>query len=734
MKKIIKILILTVKISYNLFLIFYRAVILKYLKSPHLFIKSKISKNYFFKKIHEFLLIENFSIRNYLSEGKEIFTFQFFILRSKLFDFGKINIDQNHLLKGSSNISQEEIIFSIIIPTYKNRKKLHMCLQSIVKQKFNYFYEIIVVDDYDKSKLPPTFLGKTIKCIKNKKNLGFIGSCNLGAENARGKYLYFLNDDTLMLNADTINSLIETADQDSKIGIVGSKILLNRSSLQEAGCLTFETGECYQFGKYQNKDEDLYNFVTEPDYCSGCSLLIPRYLFNEIKFDSRYSPAYYEDVDLAFSVRSLGYKVVYQPRSSLLHFEGSSTDINSENDVKQYQYKNKKIFYQKWAYEIKNNKKEQEILSSKFRKPIVIIIDDQIPDENRDAGSFLPLFFIEYYLKKGCQIIFHSPNINPKSKDVKDLQNKGVLVIYSLSNFINYTLILKEKIKFILVFRILLLEKYFKFISKLSSKILFHYVDLHHLRMQRELNLKITNDQNEVDDIRSLETEFVKKNYLNITCSSEEEVYLREKFGVANIMFLPLLYPTKSFSNNNYKKNSSILDTLNLVFVGSFNHQPNFDAVNFFVKKIFPILSSKIKTKFYIVGPNQERVENLQNENVIVTGKIDDLGSLMSKIDIAISPLRYGAGNKGKMLTYAMYNLPTVCSPISVEGTIFENRKHCIIVNPENETDFANEILNLYLNGDLKKNISKNFTQDFIGKYTFESGFRYLDEEKRINF
>ena len=726
-KKILQIIFFLLKINYNLVLTLYRSLVIRYFKKQHFLVKKKIIKTNFFVKFHKKLVIENFIISGYFSKLRHYVTYQYLKLNLNKFLPRKLNINQKHLLQKDSN----KIIFSIIIPTHKNRMKLFSCIKSIINQRFNYIYEIIVVDDYEQSQFKPYFLGSTIVCIKNKKNLGFIGSCNLGAKKAKGKYLYFLNDDTIIFNADTINSLIETADQDSKIGIVGSKILLNRSTLQEAGCLTFKSGKCYQFGKHQNQFQDIYNFVNEVDYCSGCSLLIPRNLFKKILFDKRYSPAYYEDVDLAFSVRYLGYKVVYQPRSVLLHFEGSSTGINTKNDVKQYQYRNQEIFRKKWAHQLTTHQKHNEIVKSKIRKPIVIIIDEQIPDADRDAGSLIPLFFIKYYQKKGCQIILFASNLDTNSKIVKKLQDQGVFVTYGLSSLIKYSSILKDQIKFIIVLRILLLKRHYKLISKLSDKIIFHYVDLHHLRLERESKLKLFTDKDEINKIRTLETDFIKHNYLNITVSSEEQLYLKNNFDL-NTKFVPLYYPRKNFKNLNILKKVNKNSRLSLAFIGSYNHEPNIDAVNYFVKNVYPLLSKRLKTTLYLIGPNKERILNLESKNVFVTGKIENLNSILNKVDIAISPLRYGAGTKGKILTYAMHNLPVICSKISVEGTDFQDSKDCIIVDPEDANKFVDAIEKVFLEKKLKFKLSKNLNNKYIEKYSFDKGFEYLDTDFRF--
>ena len=179
--------------------------------------------------------------------------------------------------------SSKKSLVTIIIPTYDQTLRLYKCLKSIFDIKLNFKIEIIVIDDYENRKIKPWFIDNKIKYIKNKKNLGFIGSCNLGASKAKGKYLFFLNDDTVLKDSSSVKALIEVFNENNNVGLVGSKVLIRDKALQEAGCITFKDGRCYQFGKYQNPRQDLYNYLTEVDYVSGCSLMIPKNYFKNIR-------------------------------------------------------------------------------------------------------------------------------------------------------------------------------------------------------------------------------------------------------------------------------------------------------------------------------------------------------------------------------------------------------------------------------------------------------------------
>ena len=69
-------------------------------------------------------------------------------------------------------------------------------------------------------------------------------------------------------------------------------------------------------------------------------------------FDSRYAPAYYEDTDLAFKVRKAGYKVLYQPLSEVIHYEGATGGTDLTTGTKKHQDINRSTFAEKWAAEL----------------------------------------------------------------------------------------------------------------------------------------------------------------------------------------------------------------------------------------------------------------------------------------------------------------------------------------------------------------------------------------------
>jgi len=244
---------------------------------------------------------------------------------------------------------------SIIIPVHNQANYTQNCLEQLIRTlPHNFSGEIIVVDDASSDETKDlldhwTAADNRIKVLRNSENAGFIRSCNRGAEAARGEILVFLNNDTLPA-AGWLPPLLRIFRDKPDAGAAGGKLVYPDGTLQEAGAVVFSDGSACNFGKHDEAaDAPLYNFVHEVDYCSGALLATRRDLFTQLGgFDVRFAPAYYEDADYCFSLRSKGYRVYYQPESVIVHFEGVSCGVDTSTGVKSYQDVNRIKFVEKW--------------------------------------------------------------------------------------------------------------------------------------------------------------------------------------------------------------------------------------------------------------------------------------------------------------------------------------------------------------------------------------------------
>jgi GT2 family glycosyltransferase/protein-L-isoaspartate O-methyltransferase len=237
---------------------------------------------------------------------------------------------------------------SIIIPVYNKHEYSIACLASIATHTPSCSFEVIVVDDASSdatSELLPRVFG--LRYVRNENNLGFLRSVNRGASLARGRYLFFLNNDT-QLQAGSIDALVDVFNKIPSAGVAGSKLIYPSGHLQEAGAVLNADGSVEMVGLNGHPEATDYGFLREVDYCSGASFMIPRKLFESRGgFDDIYAPSYFEDADLSLRVRAAGRKVIYQPTSRVIHHLSITTNDHGVGKLAQVE-RNKEKFLYRW--------------------------------------------------------------------------------------------------------------------------------------------------------------------------------------------------------------------------------------------------------------------------------------------------------------------------------------------------------------------------------------------------
>src|SRR5205085_3633807 len=197
------------------------------------------------------------------------------------------------------------------IPVFNQLQFTQSSLASIQDNQADQSLEVIVVDDSSTDDTEETLRRiPGLVYLRNEENVGFVASCNRGAAKARGNYLVFLNNDTVV-TAGWLSALHETFQFEPHAGLVGSKLIYSDGRLQEAGGIIWRDGSGWNRGKFQDAAKPEYNYLRDVDYCSAACIMIPKSVFESIGgFDAKYEPAYYEDVDLAFKLRRAGFKTL----------------------------------------------------------------------------------------------------------------------------------------------------------------------------------------------------------------------------------------------------------------------------------------------------------------------------------------------------------------------------------------------------------------------------------------
>lgn len=613
---------------------------------------------------------------------------------------------------------------TIIIPAYNQFNYTYACLKSIKKYTVDVSYEIILADDCSTD---ATCCAEKkisgINIIHNKMNLRFLLNCNEAAHKARGEFLLFLNNDT-QVQAGWLEPMVALLDRDKTIGMTGAKLIFPDGSLQEAGGIFWNDGSAWNYGRDRDPEDAEFNYVKDVDYISGAAIMIRKKLWDAIGgFDERFVPAYCEDADLAFEVRKRGKRVVFQPLSTVVHFEGISNGKNICEGLKAYQVINSQKFADKWREVLKcehfaNGTNVFLARDRSKNKKHILVVDHYVPRYDKDAGGKTTYMYLLQFVKKGFKVTFIGDNFLKSDPYGTILCQNGIEVLYGSNYALNWNKWLEQNgnyFDYIYFNRPHITMKYLDWAKRCSNaKILYYAVDLHFLREYRQY--QITKDENLLESSKrwkKIEYEIVKKVDVVHVVGTYEQQYLQREFPEKIIRNIPVFIYEHILED--IPKNFS--ERKDLLFVGGFEHTPNLDAVLWFAKEVYPHIVRKYPDiRWHIVGSKvPTEVKQLACKNIIVEGFLpdDELEKLYKSCRLAVVPLRYGAGVKGKVVEAAYFQIPLVTTSIGAEG--LSQKENTMLVKDSAE-GLAQTICELYVDFDKLYEMSEN-GKKFIEEY-----------------
>jgi GT2 family glycosyltransferase/glycosyltransferase involved in cell wall biosynthesis len=630
------------------------------------------------------------------------------------------SIDTSHLEKiGNPDPPQSVPVsdspeISIIIPVFNQWVYTAACLRSLANAACRTRFELILVDDQSSDETAERLADvKGLVCIRNENNLGFIGSCNRGAREAKGKYIVLLNNDTQVLDG-WLDALRDTFVQFPDTGLAGACLIYPDGELQEAGGIVFNDGSGWNYGRGDNAEKPEYLYTREVDYCSGACIMLSTQLFRDLGgFDTHYSPAYYEDTDLAFRVRAKGLKVRVQPRATIVHHEGitSGTDINS--GTKKYQAINRKKFLDRWQLEllsqpgpVSDPNDSQAVRQARDHrlKGRILVIDAYTPEPDQDSGSLRLRYLLDCFSSLGYGVTFFADNRGHAGAYTKDLQQAGVEVIYNpwlepLHDFFSER---GSEFDFVMISRHYIAANYVSLLQRYcpDAKFIFDTVDLHYLREERLAELEDSPALRRVAaQTRRSELAVIAAADATLVVSPVEKTVLEQAAPEAKVHVISNVHEVTG-SQRPWTERKDIF------FVGGYQHPPNVDAATWFVSSIWPLVHEQLpEIQFHLIGSKaNEQVSSLHGNGVQFHGFVKSLEPWLDGCRLAVAPLRYGAGVKGKVNLSMSRGQPVVATPMAVEG-IFAKPGDDILV-AENAEDFAAEVVRLYRDEQLWNRIS----------------------------
>jgi GT2 family glycosyltransferase/Tfp pilus assembly protein PilF len=610
-------------------------------------------------------------------------------------------------------------LISIIILCYNKAEYTEKCLASLFQHDEMVPYEVIVLDNasVDDSPFLLETYSRRITFVRSDINLGFVIGNNEAARHAQGDYLLFLNNDTVVTKG-WLAELYACFQLYPDTGAAGAMLLYPDGRLQEAGGIIFQDGTGWNYGRNASPSASSFQFTREVDYCSGAALMVRRDLYEKIGgFDRRFAPAYYEDTDLCFSIRKLGYRVRYCPHARVFHHEGATAGTDLNSGFKKYQNLNAPTFRGKWAKELALQCPQNPDLiyrfSNRHRGKRILIIDDLPPLPDRAAGSLRLFHTANQLLHLGCQVTYAhlmGRDLDPTArKYMKDFRSRGVEFIWFeyetwwpiresptvkpiLRRLIQALELPRRNFDLVYICFWHIASYFLDFIREADPKvpILIDSMDLHYLREIRQAEVK----EDPALKKKALETKRAElKVYSKADCvttvTEQDREYLRKDLARIPVFILTDVHEP-------IEQVPPFAERSGLVFVGNFNHRPNEDAVLYFVKDILPLIRRDLpEVVFFIVGNNPPpSVHALSSERVIVTGWVPSVRPYLQRCRVEVVPLRYGAGNKGKVGEAFAHGIPMVMTSIGAEGMKVIHGEHAFIA--DSAEDFARYVVRLY--------------------------------------
>jgi len=236
---------------------------------------------------------------------------------------------------------------SVISVNFNHNAVTEAFLESIFRTNTYQPVEIIVIDNGSKTNPVPGWKTKypTVKFIRSDVNLGFAGGNNVGIAEAKGDYLFLVNNDTEFTEG-LISELVDTLDNDPKAGMVCPKIRYfdKPEMLQYAGFskMNYYTARTKSIGQFET-DKGQYDELTKTGFPHGAAMMVKREAVEKAGVMAENYFLYYEEMDWCEKIRKAGYTIRLNMRALIYHKESISVGVNSP--LKEYFMNRNRILF-----------------------------------------------------------------------------------------------------------------------------------------------------------------------------------------------------------------------------------------------------------------------------------------------------------------------------------------------------------------------------------------------------
>lgn len=571
---------------------------------------------------------------------------------------------------------------SVLILTQREPNVLHDCLSTIAHSLQRTSYEVLLllngaspdVQDY----VAQTVSG--LRLFESSVNLGFSGGMNHLARHASGEFLLLLNDDTTVSDG-WIDFLVDTARR-RDAAVVGSRILWPDGRLQEAGSLIWGDGSTSPIGRDADGQDPTYLFERQVDYVSFCSVLIRRSTWHAVAgLDTRYFPAYYEDVDFALAVHGIDESVWYQPASVIAHHESRATAA----EFKSFLFRrNQDALVAKWGSTLDEYPPPAPQDAMAFSYALdrsrrveysVLVVDDRIPAPDTGSGFSRAFQMLAQLTSGGCSVDLYT-TAGQVDRPLK-VGRIGVEVL-DPSKSLKIHLTGSRRYDCVIVSRPHNWPKAIADIRRFQpyAALIYDAEALWHARLRSQLPhvLPTLTTAVEQDLHEYLELEKIiarEADHVVVISDTEGDFFTSARPGEPFVTCMPPLPRTAGGPMHGGLKTPK--QRRGALFVAGWlagAKSPNGDGLTWFARDVLPLVVEEVPWLRVLVtgGKVPPEIASLAGPNLAFLGHVSDLTAAHNAARVAVIPIRYGAGVKLKTIDALSNLVPIVTTSAGVEG------------------------------------------------------------------
>jgi GT2 family glycosyltransferase len=590
---------------------------------------------------------------------------------------------------------------SIVIVLFNRAELTFRCLRSIAATADGMAIEVILVDNASSDEtlaLAARIDGATT--VRFEENRGYLAGCNVGARSARGTHVLLLNSDTELVPG-TLAAAVDALEGNDRVGAVGARLILPDGSLQEAGSIIWRDGSCLGYGRGEDPEGAPYAFTRDVDFCSAAFLLTRRSLFEQLGgFDTVYAPAYYEDADYCARVWQAGYRVRYDPRVTVRHYEFGSSRSN-EHAITQ-QLARRSLFVARHHGWLRGRREfapaaalDARVHGSDRRR--ILVFDDRVPHTALGSGFPRAVELVRTLVALQWEVTFYPLWIVDEPwEEVYSELPRSVEVMTGLGPAGAKTF-LRERAG---LYRVVLVSRSHN-IDRLraalgppeswcpDTPIVY---DAEAVQASREaMRRRIGGTgvaQHDLEDAIGMELRNITAFDAVITVSAlERECLARTGRPVHLITHQVRPQPgCRSFK-----------DRSGFLFVGAFGEQsPNADSILWFCANVLPRLRALLGPVGVTIAGHAPPPEviALGDQGVRVLPDVADLSPIYNAARVVIAPTRFAAGIPLKVIHAAAAGVPVVCTHLLAQQLTW---RHGIeLLAADDAADFTHECASLH--------------------------------------